>query len=85
LTDVHSLISSSALEIASFECGGRTRAIETPSSDQAQGTVVVFGTGEILEIWEASKWYEHLPPTAERKSAAISEAVEDLANARSKK
>jgi len=44
----------------------------------AGGTVVVFGFGPVLEIWEASKWYEHVRATAARKSAAMSEALEDL-------
>lgn len=44
----------------------------------AGGTVVVFGFGQILEIWDASRWYEHVRTTAARKSAAMSEALEDL-------
>jgi DNA-binding transcriptional regulator/RsmH inhibitor MraZ len=45
---------------------------------QAGGTVVVFGFGEIFEIWDALKWHEHVRATASRKDAAISEAREDL-------
>jgi DNA-binding transcriptional regulator/RsmH inhibitor MraZ len=45
---------------------------------QVGGAVVVFGFGEILEIWDALKWHEHVRATARRKDAAISEAREDL-------
>jgi DNA-binding transcriptional regulator/RsmH inhibitor MraZ len=45
---------------------------------QAGGSVVVFGSGEILEIWGAGKWHEHLRPTAARRNAALAEAIEDL-------
>jgi DNA-binding transcriptional regulator/RsmH inhibitor MraZ len=45
---------------------------------QSGGTVVVFGFGRILEIWDALKWHDHVRTTAKRKAAAISEALEDL-------
>ena len=51
------------------------RAQQVP---QAGGVVVVFGLGNILEIWDALKWHEHVRTTAKRKAAAISEALEDL-------
>ncbi len=44
----------------------------------AGGTVVVFGFGQILVIWDASKWYDHVRATAARMSAAVSEALEDI-------
>jgi DNA-binding transcriptional regulator/RsmH inhibitor MraZ len=51
------------------------RAQQLPQSD---GTVVVFGFGDILEVWDALKWHDHIRATAKRKAAAISEALEDL-------
>jgi len=51
------------------------RALQLP---QAGGTVVVFGFGEVLEIWDALKWHDHVRALAKRKVAAISEALEDL-------
>jgi hypothetical protein len=45
---------------------------------QSGGAVVVFGFGNILEIWDALKWHDHVRVTAKRKAAAISEALEDL-------
>jgi|GEM_PF-1625236 DNA-binding transcriptional regulator/RsmH inhibitor MraZ len=51
------------------------RAQQVP---QAGGVVVVFGFGNILEIWDALKWHDHVRATANRKVAAISEALEDL-------
>jgi hypothetical protein len=45
---------------------------------QSGGAVVVFGFGNILEIWDALKWYDHVRATAKRRAAAISEALEDL-------
>jgi DNA-binding transcriptional regulator/RsmH inhibitor MraZ len=45
---------------------------------QSGGAVVVFGFGNILEIWDALKWHDHVRATAKRKAAAISEALEDL-------
>jgi len=44
------------------------------------GLVVVFGFGEILEIWDAIKWHEHLRTASRRRLAAISDAIEDLEN-----
>jgi len=51
------------------------RAQQVP---QSGGAVVVFGFGNILEIWDAIKWHEHVRAIAKRKAAAISEALEDL-------
>lgn len=45
---------------------------------QAGGTAVVFGCGEVLEIWDVAKWHAHGHVTAARRTAAISKAVEDL-------
>jgi hypothetical protein len=45
---------------------------------QAGAAGLVFGFGEILEIWDAIKWHDHVRTTAKRKVAAISEALEDL-------
>ena len=45
---------------------------------QSGGAVVVFGFGNILEIWDALKWHDHVRATAKRRAAAISEALEDL-------
>ena len=45
---------------------------------QSGGAVVVFGFGNILEIWDALKWHDHVRATAKRRVAAISEALEDL-------
>jgi hypothetical protein len=44
----------------------------------AGGTVVVFGFGEILEIWDAVKWHDHVRAVAKTKLSAVSEAIEDL-------
>jgi DNA-binding transcriptional regulator/RsmH inhibitor MraZ len=51
------------------------RAQQVP---QSGGVVVVFGFGNILEIWDALKWHDHVRETAKRRVAAISEALEDL-------
>ncbi len=45
---------------------------------QSGGTVVVFGFGDILEIWDALKWHDHVRATAKSRVTAISQAVEDL-------
>jgi DNA-binding transcriptional regulator/RsmH inhibitor MraZ len=37
--------------------------------------VVVFGFGNILEIWDVLKWHDHVRETAKRRVAAISEAL----------
>jgi hypothetical protein len=39
---------------------------------------LVFGFGEILEIWDAIKWHDHVRTMAKRKVAALSGALEDL-------
>jgi DNA-binding transcriptional regulator/RsmH inhibitor MraZ len=51
------------------------RAEQLPPSG---GTVVVFALGNILEIWDALKWHDHVRGAAKRKEVAISEAIEDL-------
>lgn len=45
---------------------------------EAGGIGLIFGFGEILEIWDAIRWHEHVRTTAKRKVAALSEAIEDL-------
>lgn len=45
---------------------------------EAGGIGLVFGFGEILEIWDAIRWHDHVRATAKRKVAAISAAIEDL-------
>ena len=44
----------------------------------AGGIVVAFAFGEILEIWDAAKWHEHVRVIAKTKLSAVSEAIEDL-------
>jgi len=51
------------------------RAQQVP---QSGGVAVVFGFGNMLEIWDALKWHDHVRETAQRRVAAISEALEDL-------
>jgi DNA-binding transcriptional regulator/RsmH inhibitor MraZ len=51
------------------------RAQQVP---QSGGVVVVFGFGNILEIWDALKWHDHVRAMAKKKTVAISEALEDL-------
>lgn len=45
---------------------------------EAGGIVVAFGFGEILEIWDAPKWHEHVREVAKTKLSAVSKAIEDL-------
>jgi DNA-binding transcriptional regulator/RsmH inhibitor MraZ len=42
------------------------------------GRVVVFAMGEILEVWDEPKWYEHVGRIAPSKTSLISKAIEDL-------
>jgi DNA-binding transcriptional regulator/RsmH inhibitor MraZ len=42
------------------------------------GFVVVFGFGDILEIWEVTKWYEHVRALAKTRQSVVSEAIEAL-------
>jgi DNA-binding transcriptional regulator/RsmH inhibitor MraZ len=44
----------------------------------AGGTVVVFGFGEILEIWHGVKWDEYVGALARTKSSTIADAVRRL-------
>jgi|HubBroStandDraft_3_1064219.scaffolds.fasta_scaffold34323_1 hypothetical protein len=53
------------------------RAKQVP---EAGGLAVVFGFGEILEVWDAAKWHDHVRTIAKTKLPALSEAVEDLRN-----
>jgi DNA-binding transcriptional regulator/RsmH inhibitor MraZ len=41
-------------------------------------SVVVFGFGGILEIWEASKWHEHVHSFARERRTVVIRAIEDL-------
>jgi DNA-binding transcriptional regulator/RsmH inhibitor MraZ len=43
-------------------------------------TVVVFGFGKILEVWDAAKWHDYVRAVAKTKLSAVSEAIEDLGN-----
>jgi hypothetical protein len=44
----------------------------------AGGIVVVFGFGEIIEVWDASAWREHVRRLAKEKVSILSEAIEAL-------
>jgi hypothetical protein len=48
------------------------------ASGSRGGIAVVFGFGEILEVWDAAKRHEHVRAVAKTKRSAISEAIEDL-------
>ena len=50
-------------------------AEQVPQAGQA---AVIFGAGNILEIWDSRKWHDHVRETAKRKGPAIAEALEDL-------
>ena len=39
---------------------------------------VVFGCGDILEVWDSASWNEHVRATARRKELAITSALENL-------
>ena len=45
----------------------------------AGGTVVVFAFGEVVEIWDAGKWYEHVRVIAKSRVERLDQAIEDLA------
>jgi len=67
----------------SFEAGRFSIILPEPSRRALQlpelgGRVVVFGFGEILEIWDAIKWHDHVRVLAKDKAAALLEAIEDL-------
>jgi hypothetical protein len=51
------------------------RAKQVP---EAGGLAVVFGFGEILEIWDAVKWHDHVRSVAKTKLFAFSQAIEDI-------
>jgi DNA-binding transcriptional regulator/RsmH inhibitor MraZ len=42
------------------------------------GTAVVFGFGEILEVWDAVNWHDHVRSVAKTKSFAFSQAISDI-------
>jgi DNA-binding transcriptional regulator/RsmH inhibitor MraZ len=42
------------------------------------GMVVVFGFGEILEIWDAVAWHEHVRRLAKNKQSLIASATEEI-------
>jgi DNA-binding transcriptional regulator/RsmH inhibitor MraZ len=81
--DVARLLATAWLVPVNVEAGRITitlpepprRAYQVPQSGAA---VVVFGFGNILEIWDALKWHDHVRATARRRATAISEALEDL-------
>ena len=47
---------------------------------EAGGLAVVFGFGEILEVWEAVKWHDYMSTVAKTKVSAFSRVIEDLLN-----
>jgi DNA-binding transcriptional regulator/RsmH inhibitor MraZ len=47
---------------------------------EAGGSVVVFAFGNILEVWDAARFYESLQIVAKRRAALLARAIEDLAN-----
>jgi len=51
------------------------RAKQLPESG---GTVVVFSFGQILEIWDATRWSDHVRSLSITKTSVIAAAVEDL-------
>jgi hypothetical protein len=46
------------------------------STDKGLGEPVRYD--EILEIWDAAKWHEHVNAVATRKAEALVEALEDI-------
>jgi len=44
----------------------------------AEGRVVVFVMGEIVEVWDEPRWYEHAGRIARQRTLLISKAIEDL-------
>ncbi len=82
--DAARLLATSWLVLVSIEASRISITLPEPPRraqqvPQSGGTVVVFGFGNILEIWDALKWHDHVRTTAKRRAAAISEALEDLA------
>lgn len=51
------------------------RAVQLPDSG---GVVVVFGFGEILEVWDAPRWHDHVREVAKDKSSLLSSGIDDL-------
>ena len=45
---------------------------------QPGGTVIVFGFGNILEVWDAPKWNEHIRVAVKQRPTAVSRALEEL-------
>jgi len=82
--DAARLLATSWLVLVSIEASRISITLPEPPRraqqvPQSGGTVVVFGFGNILEIWDALKWHDHVRTTAKRRAAAISEALEDIA------
>jgi hypothetical protein len=44
------------------------------------GRVVVFGLGEILEVWDAVRWYEHIRQLSMTRSSSVQDTIEHLEN-----
>lgn len=44
------------------------------------GRVAVFGLGEILEVWDAQKWYEHIRKLTAVRSSSVLDAIDHLEN-----
>src|SRR5438128_205205 len=45
---------------------------------KAGEVTVIFGCGNILEIWKSENWYEHVRTTAKLRPTGVSRAIEDL-------
>jgi DNA-binding transcriptional regulator/RsmH inhibitor MraZ len=81
--DIARLLATSWRITISIESGRVSIPLPEPTRRTRQlpgagGTVVVFGFGEILEIWDAAKWHEYVRAVAKTKLSAVSEAIEDL-------
>jgi DNA-binding transcriptional regulator/RsmH inhibitor MraZ len=44
------------------------------------GVVAVFGFGEIVEIWEASRWHDYVRTIARNRLSVVESAIEDIGN-----
>jgi DNA-binding transcriptional regulator/RsmH inhibitor MraZ len=67
----------------SIEAGRISFTIPEPARRSQQfplpgGAVVVFAFGDIFEIWEATKWHDHVRKTARKYPSALLQALEDL-------
>jgi hypothetical protein len=45
---------------------------------EAGALAVVFGFGEILEVWDAARWHDHVRIVAGTKASGITKAIEDI-------